>query len=136
MKTPAEQQAALLLVGKEAARSVVNWGIMPADGGDVAFLTATVPQARQIVPAVSGPHYDIWSANGTRLLETNVSLEKAAKVVVDDYKIHKINLIMTRLIGGDWQQREHRDLLKRITTEVYDSEGERRRSEKALKENK
>jgi hypothetical protein len=58
-----------------------------ADGrrvSDVPFIAAHVPGASQIIHDGAGG-YDVWSSDGSKMLSTNLTAEKAAKVVTMEY---------------------------------------------------
>ena len=137
LKTTDEQFASLELVAKEAAKHVVNC-VSRARLGDVVTLVAhDVPNPYEIIAASPNDLYDIWRNN--HIIETDVPLERAVEVVVKDYKDHKINIIMTRLIGPLWKKGRKnkviKEALRMVTATVYDDEKQREANAKVLGRN-
>jgi hypothetical protein len=130
MMTNKEQIAALKIVGEKVAAAVCNYYIK-IDRGDVACLYADVPNPSEITCPILGEGYDVWTDG--KLTKPDLDANEAAKVVILEYKAHKIHLVMCNLIGEDWKSRINesrcRQALDHVASQVAEIELQREYSE-------
>jgi hypothetical protein len=128
MRIIEEQLAGLNIVAQKVMAAVCNcW--LHHDPGDVAYLCTNDPSTVQIVYADGG--YDVWDGQN-KILFSDVSAERAAEILINEYKENKINIVMTRILGSDWRAKEHQKELAYVASEVWNTENEKKRSYQKL----
>lgn len=58
------------------------------------------------------------------MLRSGLTADEAAAIVIAEYKQAKIERVMQRFVGADWRDKQHKELLARVTAEVWEPKTE------------